>query len=796
MTRIFRLSLLLFYFGALTAQAQTPWTPAPLRLQTRWSKLVSPANALPEYPRPQMVRPGWTNLNGLWQYAITDSAAAAPDRYNGQMLVPYPLESALSGVGKRLGTAQALWYQRVVRVSRNPRQRTLLHFGAVDQQATVYVNGHEVGRHAGGYTAFSFDITTALHDGDDTIVVKVLDPTDQGVYPHGKQVTNPANIYYTPSSGIWQTVWLEVVPNAYISALRILPDVDDRSVAVTVDAPAGYLVRVIATDQGRAVSTVNGHAQTKVRLPLYDPKLWSPAHPFLYDLTVQLLKEKKIIDEVSSYFGMRKVSVGKDSAGFYRIFLNNQYVYNLGVLDQGFWPDGLYTAPTDEALAFDIQAIKAMGFNTIRKHIKLEPARWYYHADKLGMLVWQDFVNPVQTLPEGAKAAFEQQLHETMDQLYNHPCISTWVLFNEKWGQYEQQRLTDAVRQRDPSRLLNAHSGEMLWVNDQLRSPSPDAWVHSQLADVHSYPYPRNAPAKEGRVQILGEFGGIGVFIPDHQWLSNKSWGYVQVTPAQLAGKYAIMNEELQLLEKEGLAGSIYTQPFDVEGEENGLMTYDRAVIKIPFDTLRGIHAHLNPSMGPVPQVTAENADLTDPGMRYSRLLQRYIDGERDPGFLKQAAMLAAQVGDQAGAQRIGSDYVAGLHLPLGDEDIPLVAQFTTSTHDPGARLMTQDTAAFRRVLGERPYTVKLMNLVYEGEMKPLIENHPSPDWDVIAGKVQPYGAAGEEILLRAKTIHFLNAQDWKNYVPVAKEYLQKYAAYIRDNEKQMFQEAIEEHSK
>lgn len=791
-----RISLFaLLLCGSFFTKAQTHWQPSQLRLQTRWSKLVSPQNALKEYPRPQMVRPAWTNLNGLWDYAITAKDAAAPSTYDGQILVPYPLESALSGVQKRLTPQQNLWYKKVIEHKVDNSKKTLIHFGAVDNEATLFVNGKEAGKHEGGYTEFSFDITNALKEGENELVLKVFDPTDQGIYPHGKQVTNPANIYYTPTSGIWQTVWLETVPVNYISSLKFTPDIDKGILNITVNAPAGYSVTITASEYNNIAGTVKGKTNTLLKLPIKNAKLWTPSDPFLYDLDVELVKGSKTIDKVRSYFGMRKVSVGKDEKGYYRIFLNNKYVFNLGTLDQGFWPDGLYTAPTDEALKFDIEAIKAMGFNTIRKHIKVEPARWYYHADKLGMIVWQDFVNPNQALPGGSKAAFEKQLNETIAQLYNHPSITTWVLFNEKWGQYDQKRLTEYVKQTDPSRLLNAHSGELLWVNEKLRSPSPDAWVSSDIADVHSYPDPINAPAKEGRIQILGEFGGIGVFIPDHQWLSNKSWGYVQVTPSQLLGKYTIMNQHLQLLEREGLAGSIYTQPFDVEGEENGIMTYDREIIKMPFEELRKVHGHLNNNIGTVPQVTAQNADITDPGIKYSALLQEYIDGKRERAFLEKLLMMAAQVGDKNGAQRIGTDYIAGLKTPLSDEEIKSVSQLTASTKDPGFKLMQDNAEAFKKVIGDRQFTVNMMNMIYSGEMKPLIENNASPDWSAIEEKVKPFGVAGEEIFLRAKTIHFLNAQEWTSYVPAAKEYLEKFGANVRESEKKMFQETIDQHS-
>lgn len=778
--------------------SQTEWKPKNVRLATRWTDKVSETNVLNEYPRPQMVRPGWTNLNGIWDYSITTNMDK-PTNWDGKILVPYPLESSLSGVQKTLKPGETLWYRKNISHNPYPSKRTLLHFGAIDNEAVVFVNGKEVGSHKGGYTAFSFDITSALNKGDNEITVRVIDPTDGGGYPHGKQVSNPASIYYTPSSGIWQTVWIESVPVSYIEDLKITPDVDAGKIDVELKQKGekGLSVLMHVMERGNVVASKSVRAaqggDTKIELPIRNSRMWSPDDPFLYDLQIKILRNNKVIDEVTSYFGMRKVSVGKDDKGFLRIFLNNKYVYNLGVLDQGFWPDGLYTAPTDEALRFDIEAVKSMGFNTIRKHIKVEPARWYYHADKLGMLVWQDFVNPHQALPEGSKAAFEQQLNETMEQLYNYPSITTWVLFNEKWGQYDQKRLTEYVKKKDPTRLLNAHSGELLWVNEQLRSPSPNAWESSDIADIHAYPDPMNVPDEpaKNKIKVLGEFGGIGVFVPDHQWLSNKSWGYVQVAPAQLQGKYAVMNEHLRLLEREGLAASIYTQPYDVEGEENGLMTYDREIIKIPVDSLRKIHARVLESAGIYPDITITDMDATDPGAKYAAMLSRYTDGERDQLFLRKLSMMAAQVGDKSGASRVGAEFIKTLSGELNDDEVNMVAQMTTSTRQPGCRLMQMREKQFKKVLGERAFTLKMMNMIYTGEMKELIEGNQRPDWDVIQARLKPFGAPGEEILLRAKTVHYYNAQDWPAYSPVAKEYLEKFGGNLPENEHKMFSDAI-----
>jgi hypothetical protein len=769
---------------------QDSWKLQPVAVQSRWAKEVSPTNALKEYPRPGMVRAGWTNLNGLWDYSILPKSGGAVVA-SGKILVPYPIESALSGVKRSLLPDQELVYQRSLgSPALKAGERLLLHFGAVDYQATVLVNGKEVGSHTGGYSSFFIDITGALVTGDNQLMVKVWDPTDQGVGPHGKQVLNPANIYYTPSSGIWQTVWTEVVPAVAINSLTITPDIDQSVVNITVNSKTNSAVSLNLDGK-----LIKGMANALITVPIKDPKLWSPGAPNLYEFTATLGA-----DVVKSYFGMRKISIAKDSKGLDRIMLNNKPYYNLGTLDQGFWPEGLYTAPTDEALAFDIKAIKAMGFNTIRKHIKVEPARWYYHADKLGMLVWQDFVNPNQGLPEGSKAEFERESAVEMEQLHNYPSIVCWVLFNEKWGQYDQQRLSEWVKKTDPSRILNGHSGELLYVNEVLRSPSPNAYVSADMTDVHAYPDPMMSIRQDGKAQVCGEFGGIGVFIPEHQWLTGSAWGYIQEKPAALKAKYTIMNQHLQLFKKEGLSGSIYTQPFDVEGEQNGLMTYDREVVKIPFAELRKIHAALNPDassptwLKALDNVTAKDADLTEPGLLYSAMLDQYIAGKRDAAFLKKMAMMATQAGDKPGAEMAGKAYIAGLKSPLSEEDMASVSQFTTSTRDAGFALMCKDADAFKKFMGERKYTVALMNMIYKGEIDPMVKASDQPDWDAIAARVKPFGAPGEEMLMRAKTIDLYTRQDWKSFIPTANAYMEKYGANISEGDKKAFRDAIEEH--
>ncbi|SDF15332.1 Beta-galactosidase/beta-glucuronidase [Mucilaginibacter pineti] len=779
---------------------QQPYKMQDSPLLTRWAKQITAGHPLNEYPRPQLMRPAWTNLNGLWSYAITDNdQRKAPAQYDGKILVPYPLESALSGIKKTLRPSQLLWYKTTLqKPNLTNGERALLHFGAVDWQATVFVNGKEVGQHTGGYTAFNLDITDALKEVDNELVVKVYDPTNEGIGPHGKQVLNPANIYYTPTSGIWQTVWLEKVPAKYICDIKITPDIDHAQLQFSANISGidkDLEVEAIAYDKQKVIaswhSRHDGDYSTSLAIPV--PHLWSPSDPFLYDLTVRLKLHGKIIDEIKSYFAMRKISIGKDAKGIDRICLNNKPYFNLGTLDQGFWPDGLYTAPTDEALAFDIKAIKSMGFNTIRKHIKVEPARWYYYTDKLGMLVWQDMVNPNQGLPEGSKPEFEKESAEILAQLHNYPSIVTWVLFNEKWGQYDQERLTKWIKETDPSRIVNGHTGELLYVNEQLRSPSPNAYVGADMTDVHAYPDPMISIKQAGKAQVVGEFGGIGVFIPDHQWLTGSAWGYIQEKPAGLMAKYKIMNQHLKLLKEEGLSGSIYTQPFDVEGEQNGLMTYDREVIKVPFAKLRKIHSILNPDVIKTSLVIAKDADITEPGLIYSKLLDQYIAGKREPAFLKRMAMQAVQAGDKPGAEMAGKAYIASLKIPLADDDRASVAQFTKSTKDAGYALMLTDSAGFKQVMGSRKYTLALMNMIYKGELEPVI-NAGNVDWNALAEKIRPFGEPGDEILMRAKTVEFINKQNWSEYVPAATAYLAKYGKNIAERERKSFQEAIDQH--
>ena len=613
----FAKTLLLFgLFCMLYADShsQSSWKMQPVAIQTRWAKQVSPADVLREYPRPQMVREQWINLNGLWQYAITDKAAKQPSSFDGEILVPFPVESALSGVKKPVLPTQRLWYKRNFdRPVTKEGEKVLLHFGAVDWQTKVYVNGKDAGQHTGGYQNFSFDITSLLLNGRNELVLDVYDPTDQGPNPHGKQVLAPKGIRYTATTGIWQTVWMETVPAVAISDVVITPEVDGGYLSLTVHTAGdtGYTIEATASAGGKMAGSAKGPANQPLKLPLRNARLWSPEDPFLYDLSVKLVKNGAVKDQISSYFGMRKIEIKKDGQGQERIFLNNRYTYNLGVLDQGFWPDGIYTAPTDDALRFDIAAIKGMGFNTIRKHIKIEPARWYYHADKLGMLVWQDMVTCASLEPD-AKAAFEAENEANVNQLYNYPSIVCWVLFNEGWYTYDQPRLTQWLQQQDHTRLINGHTGE----NYGKDGPQDLAgkWANSDLTDIHDYPGPGIAPALPGKARVLGEWGGVGVPVKGHQWNAAAGWGYVKITPSEMVDKYATMVKRLKTYETAGQSGSIYTEPFDVEIEENGLITYDREVVKVPLEILRQIHAPFTAqerSKMLLPALALKNADTT-----------------------------------------------------------------------------------------------------------------------------------------------------------------------------------------
>ena len=578
--QMLRLLLLLPALFTLAPQQQPetprPATPIPAtRLQTRWAAQVKPDRVHPEYPRPQMVRRDWQNLNGQWTYALTARDGQRPGSFDGRVLVPFAVESQLSGAGVWVSPDQRLWYRRTFTAPQlKPGHRLLLHFGAVDWEAAVFVNGRAVGEHRGGFDPFSFDITDAVKPGagEQELVVSVWDPTDTGQQPRGKQVLRPRSIFYTPVTGIWQTVWLEPVPARHITTLRIDPDLEGQQVRVSVIAsgsgPAGVSVTVL--DGERLVSTQSGlTGAAPLVLPVRSPHRWSPADPFLYRLRVRLTDG----DEIESYFGMRSIAVRPDPSGVRRLVLNGEPIFQFGPLDQGWWPDGLFTAPTDEALAFDIQQTRALGFNVIRKHVKVEPARWYYHCDRLGMLVWQDMPSGDNKGPE-AEANFSRELKAMVDALRNHPSIVMWVPFNEGWGQHATQKHVEWLKTYDPTRLVNSASG---WTDMKV----------GDVVDLHAYPGPGIPPLEQQRSRVLGEFGGLGLPVEAHTWVDKGNWGYRSFsTPEDLNKGYQDLIEQLRFQIADGLAAAIYTQTTDVEIEVNGVMTYDRAVVKLSPESI------------------------------------------------------------------------------------------------------------------------------------------------------------------------------------------------------------------
>ena len=562
---------------AIGSTGMADWKPAKGPLSTRWTNEVTPDSALPEHPRPQMARADWQNLNGLWDYALVAKDAAWPEKFGGQILVPFAVESALSGVMRKVTPDQALWYRRTFSVPEEwSGKRVLLNFGGVDWEASAWLNGQKLGEHRGGYDPFSFDASHALRSGENELVLRVWDPTNEGYQPRGKQVLKPGGIWYTPTTGIWQAVWLEPVPETYVRSIRIVPDLHASAVKVTVDADGGE-VELTAMADGKEVGTTQGAAGQTLAIKLDDIRAWAPDHPFLYDLKVKLTANGKT-DELSSYFGMRQIEVRKDEIGLNRLFLNGRPLFQYGPLDQGFWPDGLYTAPTDEALRYDIEVTKKLGMNMARKHVKVEPDRWYYWCDKLGLLVWQDMPSGSNSGPEG-KANFRRELKAVVEALINHPSIVIWVPFNEGWGQHDTEQIVALIQQWDPTRLVNNASG---WADRKV----------GDLRDIHSYPGPDTPPVEDARAAVLGEFGGLGLPISGHTWQQEKNWGYRSFTTRKaLSEAYVALLDRLRPLIGCGLSAAVYTQTSDVEIEVNGLMTYDRAITKIsvpvPIDELR-----------------------------------------------------------------------------------------------------------------------------------------------------------------------------------------------------------------
>ena len=541
------------------------WKPAGDKIKTTWAEQVTPANVWAEYPRPIMERSDWKNLNGLWNYAIKPKGEATPQSWDGEILVPFAIESSLSGVAKRVKETEELWYQRTFDVPKTwVGKRVLLHFG-------------------------------------NQLTVRVWDPTDKGYQPRGKQVNNPSGIWYTPVTGIWQTVWLEPVTEAHIANLKTTPDIDNHQLQVEVQTEGlngkGYQAKVSVFDGQKLVAegaSVN-NLPVQVQMPA-DAKLWSPDSPFLYNVKVSLLKNGVEVDKVNSYAAMRKISAGKDKNGIMRLQLNNKPIFMYGPLDQGWWPDGLYTAPSDEALKYDIQKTKDFGYNMIRKHIKVEPARWYTYCDQMGILLWQDmpsgdrnprwqnkeyFTDTELHRSAESEANYRKEWEEIMDALYSYPCISVWVPFNEAWGQFKTQEITEWTKQYDPSRLVNPASGGNFYpVGDIL--------------DLHNYPQPDMYLYDGSRVNVLGEYGGIGRVIKENIWEPDRNWGYVQFnTEKEVTDEYLKYAQMLKDYIPKGFSAAVYTQTTDVEIEVNGLMTYDRKVIKLDEAQLKRMNSSI-----------------------------------------------------------------------------------------------------------------------------------------------------------------------------------------------------------
>ena len=574
---------------------------------TPWGEKLDKCMPLPEYPRPQLVRKDWQNLNGEWQCAFT-ATDAAPTVYDKSILVPFSPESILSGVERQLQPEEYLWYRRTISVEELPQtKRCLLHFGAVDQSALVLVNDREAGRHEGGYLPFTLDITELLHTGENTLTVRVKDVSDTSYYSRGKQKLQRGGMFYTAQSGIWQTVWLEWVPVHYVEKLLFIPDIDNNRLMVRIkaSAPANMPVRVAVMAGDKPVADGKGVCGTGLTREIAEPHLWTPEDPFLYKVFVALGEDENA-DVVKSYCAMRSFTVEPDEQGNTRFCLNHVPCFLHGVLDQGYWSDGLYTAPSDEALIYDIEAMKKHGFNMLRKHIKIEPDRWYYHCDRLGMIVWQDmvcgggkynsaFVTALPTVLPGicsrirddryslfarkdkaGREMFVKECLETIDHLENHPCIAVWVPFNEGWGQFDSVRVTELIRKADPTRLIDSTSG----------------WFDRGAGDFlskHIYFRKLKMPARkkgDTRAFVISEYGGYAHSVKGHTSMEH-SYGYSHYdsTEALNDACRSLMEEQLEPLIAQGLCGGVYTQVSDVEEEVNGVLTYDRRIDKMKSGT-------------------------------------------------------------------------------------------------------------------------------------------------------------------------------------------------------------------
>ena len=627
MKRFTLISAVLLLSTAAFSAKNKAWAPAGDNIKTRWAEQVDPSAPLPEYPRPQLVRSEWMNLNGLWNYGITE-AASADFSVEGQILVPFAVESSLSGVARTVTDADALWYERTFTVPSAWKGRSvLLHFGAVDWKAEVWLNGSKLGEHTGGYTPFSFDITPYLKkSGKQTLRLKVLDATDTAWQPRGKQWMLPDGIWYTPVTGIWQTVWMEPVQSAHVNNYYAVSDIDKGSISLSINAEGlqdGDVLRSRLLADGSVIAEGEG---AEVLFSVPEPRLWSPDSPFLYDIEISVDRAGTAVDAVKGYTAMRKVSVFQEPnpTKYRRIALNGKQLFQYGPLDQGWWPDGLYTAPTDEALRYDLERTKAWGFNMIRKHIKVEPARWYWYCDKLGILVWQDMpsigdhdkdatirseeVKKAQKnvwsydswlggtdciVPREWKDNYYKEWGEIIDALKGFQSIVVWIPFNEAWGQFDTPQVVRFTRKKDPTRLINPSSGGNYDLSEL-----------GDILDVHHYSRPMMNIFERKVINVVGEYGGIGLPVEGHLWkVTDKNWGYggVKKNAKQALDYYEDYADMLKDLIKTGCAGAVYTQTTDVETEVNGIMTYDREVVKLDEKKLREINLGVIASMNAKP---------------------------------------------------------------------------------------------------------------------------------------------------------------------------------------------------
>ncbi|WP_246114419.1 sulfatase-like hydrolase/transferase [Rubripirellula tenax] len=676
--------------GQPVAAASKSNQPFASELITTWGEKVTAQNAWTEYPRPQLRREKWTNLNGRWDYAVTAIAQKeTPKNWDGKILVPFCLESKLGGVQRLLDASESLWYHRTFTATPSS-QRLRLNFEAVDYRCEVFVNGKRVGNHTGGNTPFSFDITEVIRSGENELVVRVEDATEAWQL-RGKQVLEAKGIWYTQVSGVWQTVWLEEVASSHLADVKIATDADTGSIAVTPKMEGKGTVRVVVKDGGSVVAEGSGENVIVMKVP--NAKLWSPASPHLYDIVVTLADQSgATLDEVKTYAGIRSVGKVKDAHGNWQFTLNGDVIFHWGPLDQGWWPDGLLTPPSDEAMLFDIEWLKEAGFNMIRKHIKVEPRRYYYHCDRLGMMVWQDQVsggvkdkawpewtrlkpNPVDAeWPRDQHQQFMLELERMIDALENHPSIVSWVPFNERWGQHQTVEVGKWMVDRDPSRVINVASGGNFW-------PVGD------VVDEHRYPHP-GFPFELGQggrfddyIKVIGEFGGHGFPVKDHLWDANRrNWGYGDIpkTETEYKDRYATSIDMLNQLRGQGIAAGVYTQTTDVEGEINGLMTYDRKVIKIPAKELATLHEKL---FRDAPKVESAAKAAKADQFPDSAFIEQATD--RKPGPVMDAETIRAGLKSHDRALYIKAGWIRDPYITLGPDDYYYLTGTQPNEGDP-----------------------------------------------------------------------------------------------------------------